>query len=65
MFDSNQVIDNNTPKLEIVRFCHITLNIRQKLKKFGQNSYKNLRQLSFFQKKSKKAEYDEILKDSF
>ena len=65
MLDYSQVIDTNTPKLEIVRFCHITLNLRQKLSKFRQNSYKNLLRLSFFQKKSKMAEHDEISKDSF
>ena len=65
MLDYSQVIDTNTPKLEIVRFCHITLNLRQKLSKFGQNSYKDLPQLNFFPKKSKMAEHDEISKDSF
>ena len=65
MLDYSQVIDTNTKKLEIVRFCHITLNLRQKLSKSGQNSYKNLPRLSFFPKKSKMAEHDEISKDSF
>ena len=59
------MIDTNTPKLEIVRFCHTTLNLRQKLSKSGQNSYKNSPQLSFFLKKSKLAEHDEISKDFF
>ena len=75
MLDYSQVIDTNTPKLEIVRFCHITLNLRQKLSKSGQNSYKNLPQLRFSEKKvrglnmmtfqSKMAEHDDISKDSF
>ena len=60
-----QVIDTNTPMLEIVRFCHITLNLRQKLSKFEQNSYKDLPSLNFFLKKSKMAGHDEISKDSF
>ena len=65
MLDYSQAIDTNTPKIEIVRFCHITLNLRQKLSKFRQNFYKNLQWLNFFPKKSKMAEHDEISKDSF
>ena len=65
MLDQSQVINAKTPMLEIARFYHRTVNLRQILSKFRQKSYKNLIKDCFFPIKRKMVDHDEISKNCF